>query len=344
MAFQCDRWTLANLLPVGFVLFVIGAIYAIYVYFHLLHLLEIRQYVPPGHTFQPDEVLFQKGLVHAGVSHFLVLMLFFCFGQAVFTDPGSVPATADWMPELDKLPSASRTPSGNAPTPASQYELKTSGQPRFCKWCNCFKPDRTHHCRVCRSCILRMDHHCPWIANCVGFHNHKSFLLLVMYALLSCMYISVTFYDTLHRTLNEETTIDRRFMVVFGMTLSVMMGSVLGLFFLLHVWLMMKATTTIEFCEKTYKTSAAAESTANPDMSIYDLGGLHNIKAVLGPNPLLWFLPCSTVDGDGLQFQVNVFGTRSTVPLHYPSLKEKATDAVAFVDTAEITGTKASNS
>jgi hypothetical protein len=34
------------------------------------------------------------------------------------------------------------------------------------------------------------------------------------------------------------------------MTLALIMGTLLKAFFALHVWLMLKATTTIEFCEK----------------------------------------------------------------------------------------------
>ncbi|KHJ93335.1 DHHC zinc finger domain protein [Oesophagostomum dentatum] len=31
----------------------------------------------------------------------------------------------------------------------------------YCDTCHCVKPLRTHHCKMCRRCILRMDHHCP---------------------------------------------------------------------------------------------------------------------------------------------------------------------------------------
>jgi hypothetical protein len=34
------------------------------------------------------------------------------------------------------------------------------GAPRFCKKCSHYKPPRSHHCRVCDRCVLRMDHHC----------------------------------------------------------------------------------------------------------------------------------------------------------------------------------------
>eukprot|EP00922_Rhytidocystis_sp_ex-Travisia-forbesii_P039856 GHVS01059297.1.p1 GENE.GHVS01059297.1~~GHVS01059297.1.p1 ORF type:complete len:409 (+),score=18.53 GHVS01059297.1:119-1345(+) len=49
-----------------------------------------------------------------------------------------------------------------------------------------WKPPRAHHCRSCSRCIYRMDHHCPWINNCVGLANQKYFILFLIYAGLSC--------------------------------------------------------------------------------------------------------------------------------------------------------------
>ncbi|KAF6149037.1 hypothetical protein GIB67_041208, partial [Kingdonia uniflora] len=60
----------------------------------------------------------------------------------------------------------------------------------FCLYCSKPKSPRTHHCRSCGMCILDMDHHCPFIGNCVGAANHRSFIVFLISALISTIYVS----------------------------------------------------------------------------------------------------------------------------------------------------------
>jgi len=176
-----------------------------------------------------------------------------------------------------------------------QKERKRLGDRRNCKWCNKFKPDRCHHCRVCRMCILKMDHHCPWIYNCVGFKNFKYFFLLVFYTAATSNFMTWTMWDSLRSLANNpHTAFLWMFAVLFGESLAGLLAFLLTAFLAFHIHLMLKAMTTIEFCEKSRRPNFDTES--------YSRGIVGNIQAVLGDNPLLWLAPISPPSGNGMVY------------------------------------------
>ena len=59
----------------------------------------------------------------------------------------------------------------------------------YCKRCDLITPPRAMHCFLCNRCVLGMDHHCPWLATCIGYHNHAYFFLFLFYVVIGCLYL-----------------------------------------------------------------------------------------------------------------------------------------------------------
>lgn len=60
------------------------------------------------------------------------------------------------------------------------YDFALFHPGQTCRTCGVLKPARSKHCGVCGRCVHKMDHHCVFINNCVGYHNQRWFLLLLL--------------------------------------------------------------------------------------------------------------------------------------------------------------------
>ncbi|KAI8046387.1 hypothetical protein M5D96_002589 [Drosophila gunungcola] len=52
----------------------------------------------------------------------------------------------------------------------------------FCDKCHRTVPPRSWHCKICNVCILKRDHHCNFVGNCVGHNNQRYFIWFSFYA------------------------------------------------------------------------------------------------------------------------------------------------------------------
>ena len=71
-----------------------------------------------------------------------------------------------------------------------KFELLIFLIKRFCGKCSIVKPQRTHHCRQCGRCVLKMDHHCNWLDTCIGFRNYKFFLNFIFWTWIILIFLT----------------------------------------------------------------------------------------------------------------------------------------------------------
>ena len=105
----------------------------------------------------------------------LSLMTIITHLRSMFRSPGYVPIPFTHYNDSSKLPDVTSSNRNDSNNDNSRNDL-------YCKKCQNPRPPRSHHCKVCKKCTLKMDHHCHWVANCVGYYNQKNFYQFLFYS------------------------------------------------------------------------------------------------------------------------------------------------------------------
>ncbi|CAI2381782.1 unnamed protein product [Moneuplotes crassus] len=79
-----------------------------------------------------------------------------------------------------------------------QKDLNGDKEQKFCKTCKIWRPKRASHCSACGCCVEVLDHHCPYLNNCIGKRNYKYFIGFLCFIILNGLTIlaSVIIYIT----------------------------------------------------------------------------------------------------------------------------------------------------
>mmetsp|Transcript_20894 Transcript_20894/g.23286 ORF Transcript_20894/g.23286 Transcript_20894/m.23286 type:complete len:292 (+) Transcript_20894:145-1020(+) len=224
-----------------------------------------------------------------------LLMVAWTYKLACSTPPGTPPK--EWVPkgiddeELEAMKSRS-----------SLHRSNYRDAARWCKTCKAWKPPRCHHCSVCKVCVLRMDHHCIWVDNCVGFYNHKYFLQFLFYCSSLCVegliiygyeFINAVFYlkDW------KSTPITSWMCILLDCIFAVMILMGAGVMFIQQMIIVMNNKTNVELWERHWAVKDFGKDFLYP----YDEGILNNFNHFLGNGIVHWLTPTPT-QGSGLDY------------------------------------------
>ncbi|XP_048061227.1 palmitoyltransferase ZDHHC16A isoform X5 [Megalobrama amblycephala] len=173
-------------------------------------------------TYSPGWIMW-----HVCYGHWIIVMIAFHYYKATSTPPGYPPKMKNDIPFVS-----------------------------VCKKCIIPKPARSHHCGICKTCILKMDHHCPWLNNCVGHYNHRYFFSFCLYLTMGCMYCSISgrnlfidAYNAIDEVSQPPYTYKDRMIhksIIYMWVLTSTVSVALGALTLWHAILITRGETSIE--------------------------------------------------------------------------------------------------
>lgn len=195
--------------------------------------------------------------------------------------------------------------------------LRTTNNPNwtFCAVCESMRPPRAWHCDLCNICVLKRDHHCPYMACCVGYYNHRYFIMFTMHVFIAMLY---SFYYNVYFlakfiTWNHGLVIAKFMLPLVGLVYdfgSGVEGESLYIFMILANIIVATLTGFLTYYHfyNILKGKTTPERKHFSEDSMYDRGWRTNLVEVLGARwYLTWISPFirSPLPGNGIEWHIN---------------------------------------
>jgi len=257
-----------------------------------------------------------------------------------YINPEEVPASAVTIME-EKSGAVDRWGRGRVETGLMGGQPMLGTNPSYCDKCKMSRPLRSHHCRRCGRCVLRLDHHCPWLAACVGFKNYRFFLQLLGYMMLTCvMSLGFIFARLLSSSsasaaasasaINQDNDSDSdqqdKILSGAGMLLLVVcamcllaVSALVAFQIRTQINLAGRNLTPVEVSEMLFEMDRADYfEMPLPNTHRWDHGLRANLLNIFGPTPLSWFVPDYIPMGDstnGHYFRSSPSALQKLIPI-----------------------------
>ena len=220
----------------------------------------------------------------------LAIMTIICHLKSMFTNPGYVPIPYKGNYFSNKLPNS------NNNIENINYNNKKFHDDCYCKKCHNQRPPRSYHCKICKKCTLKMDHHCQWVANCVGYYNQKVFYQFLFYStfgdFLGFLFLLIRFFNcnfNIRENIPKGVKIKSPFTLIYYMwvPIQIAIGFLCGLAMTISIGTLFYKQTLMLLNNQTTIDKKMYENWVNSPY--YQYNKSKNFQSVMGKDIYEWF-------------------------------------------------------